>query len=78
MRGVVWLEKTIKEHQGEPLPIVKVSEDINNFSYTNPTSHPSGMRIAKIVKEAFELDLLDVRWYVMGDDDIIFVANNLL
>ena len=60
MRGFVWLEKTVKEHKGEPLPIVKVSEDISNFSYTNPTSHPFGIRIARIVKEAFRLDLLDV------------------
>ena len=60
MSGFVWLEKNVKEHQGEPLPIVKMFEDISNFSYTNPTGHPSGIGIAKIVKEAFKLDLLDV------------------
>ena len=60
MRGFVWLEKCVKEHQGEPLPIVKVFEDISNFSYTNPTGHPYGIRIARIVKEALKLDLLDV------------------
>ena len=74
----MWLEKTVKEHQGEPLPIVKVSEDISNFSYTNPTSHPSGIRIVRIVKEAFKLDFLDVQWFVMGDNDIMLVAYNLL
>ena len=78
MKGFVWLEKTVKEHQGEPLPIVKVFEDINNFSYTNPTSHPSSIKIARIVKEAFKLDVLDVRWFVMGDDDIMFAVDNLL
>ena len=72
------MEKTVKQHQGEPLPIVKVFEDINNFSYTNPIGHPFGIRIVKIVKEVFRLDLLDVRWYVMGIDDIMFAADNLL
>ena len=56
MRGIVWLEEIVKDHQGEPLPIVKVSEDINNFSYTNPIGHPSSIRIARMVKEAFRLD----------------------
>ena len=78
MRGFVWLEKIIKEHQGEPLPIVKVSEDINNFSYTNSTRHPSGIRIPRIIKEAFRLDLPSVWWYVIGDDDIMFAIDNLL
>ena len=78
MRGFVWLEKTVKEHQGEPLPIVKVSKDISNFSYTNPIGHPSGITIVKIVKEAFKLDLLDVQLFVIGDDDITFAIENLL
>ena len=78
MRGFVWLEKTIKEHQVEPLPIVNMSEDINNFSYNNPTSHPSRIRIARIVKEELGLDMPYVRWYVMGDNDLMFVANDLL
>ena len=55
-----------------------MSEDINNFSYANQIGHPSGIRIAKIVKEALILDLLDVRWFVMGDDDIMLIADNLL
>lgn len=78
MRGFVWLEETVSEQQGEPLPVIKVSEDISNFSYTNPTGHPSGIRIARIVQEAFKLNLSDVHWFVMGDDDTVFAADNLL
>eukprot|EP00250_Pteridium_aquilinum_P008811 c18226_g1_i1 orf=963-2597(+) len=78
MKGFVWLEEGVKERQGESLPTVKVSEDISNFSYTNPTGHPSGIRIARIVQEAFRLNLPDVRWFVMGDDDTVFAADNLL
>ena len=78
MRGFVWLEERVKEHQGDRLPAVKVSEDIRNFSYTNPTGHPSGIRIARIVQEAFRLNLPDVRWFVTGDDATVFATDNLL
>ena len=80
MRGFVWLEQNVV---GEPsdeeyLPAVRVSEDISNFTYTNPTGHPSGIRIARIVQEAFKLNVPGVRWFVMGDDDTVFAADNLL
>lgn len=78
MRGFVWLEESVKEEPDEALPTVKVSEDISSFSYTNPTGHPSGIRIARIIQEAFKLNLPDVRWFVMGDDDTVFAADNLL
>ena len=55
MRGFVWLKESVKEHQGERFPAVKVSEDISNFSYTNPTDQPSGIKIARIVQEAFRI-----------------------
>ena len=57
MRGSVWLKESVKEHQGDHFPAVKVSEDISNFSYTNPTGQPSGIKIAQIVQEAFRLKL---------------------
>lgn len=78
MRGFVWLEDKVEEDIAEALPIVKVSEDISRFSYTNPTGHPSGIRIARIILEAFKQGLPDVRWFVMGDDDTVFAADNLL
>ena len=36
------------------------------------------MRIAQIVQETFILNLADTRWFVMGDDDTVFAADNLL
>ncbi|MCO5572564.1 hypothetical protein L7F22_026320 [Adiantum nelumboides] len=78
MRGFVWLEDSVEEDPEEGLPVVKVSEDISRFSYTNPTGHPSGIRIARIIKEAFNQGLPDVKWFVMGDDDTVFAAENLL
>ncbi|MCO5560857.1 hypothetical protein L7F22_014477 [Adiantum nelumboides] len=78
MRGFVWLEDSVEENPEEGLPVVKVSEDISRFSYTNPTGHPSGIRIARIIKEAINQGLPDVKWFVMGDDDTVFAAENLL
>lgn len=78
MRGFVWLEESVTCELEESLPNVKVSGDISRFSYANPTGHPSGIRIARIVQEAFKLNLPDVRWFVMCDDDTVFSADNLL
>ncbi|KAL4187965.1 hypothetical protein AMTRI_Chr09g21510 [Amborella trichopoda] len=76
MRGHVWLEEEVP--WDDSLPQIRVSEDISRFSYTNPTGHPSGLRISRIVTESFKLGLPDVRWFVLGDDDTIFNPDNLL
>eukprot|EP00250_Pteridium_aquilinum_P001428 c11624_g1_i1 orf=556-1548(+) len=78
MRGFVWLEESVKQELDEKLPMIIVSEDINNFSYTNPTGHPAGIRIARIIQEAFRLNMQDVRWFVLGDDDTVFSPDNLV
>ncbi|KAL0347342.1 UNVERIFIED_CONTAM: hypothetical protein Scaly_1750200 [Sesamum calycinum] len=38
----------------------------------------SAVRIARIVKENFQLGLDNVRWFVMGDDDTVFFTENLV
>ncbi|XP_058085101.1 uncharacterized protein LOC131232697 [Magnolia sinica] len=82
MRGHVWLEETlldpIPDSEAGSLPSILVSEDISRFRYTNPTGHPSGLRISRIVAECFRLGLPDVRWFVLGDDDTIFNTENLV
>ncbi|CAN8303558.1 unnamed protein product [Cochlearia groenlandica] len=83
MRGHVWLEEQVSpEEQGDDdndsLPQIIVSEDSSRFRYTNPTGHPSGLRISRIAMESFRLSLPDVRWFVLGDDDTIFNVHNLL
>ncbi|KAI6706901.1 hypothetical protein NL676_009863 [Syzygium grande] len=77
MRGHVWLDEQVP-HDDDSLPPVMVSEDISRFRYTNPTGHPSGLRIARVVAESFRLGLPDVRWFVLGDDDTIFNVDNLV
>lgn len=83
MRGHVWLEDNYKLQKGQgddslQLPPIMVSEDISRFRYTNPTGHPSGLRISRIVIECFRLGLPNVRWFVLADDDTIFNSDNLV
>ncbi|RWV80150.1 hypothetical protein GW17_00058623, partial [Ensete ventricosum] len=60
------------------LPPVRVSEDISRFRYTNPTGHPSGLRIARILAETFRLGHRGARWFVLVDDDTIVCPDNLV
>ena len=78
MRGVVWLDDRVKTHKNEGLPPVKISTDTSNFPYTNKQGHRSAIRISRIVSETLRLGLKDVRWFVMGDDDTVFMTDNLL
>ncbi|KAI5329390.1 hypothetical protein L3X38_028787 [Prunus dulcis] len=79
MRGHVWLEEKLPKNDVDlSLPPIMVSEDISRFRYTNPTGHPSGLRISRIVSECFRLGLPNVRWFLLADDDTIINVDNLV
>ncbi|KAH7441761.1 hypothetical protein KP509_03G053300 [Ceratopteris richardii] len=80
MRGFVWLEKKVRytEEDAKTLPPQMLSADTMRFKYTSRLGRRSGIRISRIVSEMYRLGLPDVRWFVMSDDDTIFVAKNLL
>ncbi|KAF8027652.1 hypothetical protein BT93_E0532 [Corymbia citriodora subsp. variegata] len=78
MRGIVWLDRAVAKRAGEGLPPVRISGNTSHFKYTNRQGHRSALRISRIVSETLRLGLKDVRWFVMGDDDTVFVAENLL
>ncbi|KAK9103704.1 hypothetical protein Sjap_020958 [Stephania japonica] len=80
MRGVVWLDKQIKQSPSDKssLPPIKISADTSRFSYKNKQGHRSAIRISRIVSETFRMGVEGVRWFVMGDDDTVFVAENLV
>ncbi|MED6191475.1 hypothetical protein PIB30_000575 [Stylosanthes scabra] len=79
MRGVVWLDdKVSSAGKGERLPPVRISGDTSKFSYTNRQGHRSAIRISRIVSETLALGMENVRWFVMGDDDTVFVTENLI
>ncbi|XP_061360930.1 uncharacterized protein LOC133304871 [Gastrolobium bilobum] len=79
-RGFVWLEQKPPENETWPenSPPYRVSGDTSSFKYTCWYGSRSAIRIARIVKESFELGLDNVRWFVMGDDDTVFFPDNLV
>ncbi|KAI3441772.1 uncharacterized protein J3R85_001804 [Psidium guajava] len=88
MRGVVWLDKPPPPPWSDAadgrddtafLPPVKISSNTSGFKYKNPKGDRSAVRISRIVSETFrQLDGGEARWLVMGDDDTVFVAENLV
>ncbi|XP_057977137.1 uncharacterized protein LOC131164161 [Malania oleifera] len=79
MRGIVWLDNQVKSGGDEGLPPVKISGDTSRFSYKNRQGHRSAIRISRIVSETLRMGInKDVRWFVMGDDDTVFVTENLV
>ncbi|BAF09658.1 uncharacterized protein [Oryza sativa Japonica Group] len=79
MRGFVWMDQPVRE-SGVPdgLPPIKISSNTSGFPYKNRRGHRSAIRISRIVSETFRLGLSGVRWYVMGDDDTVFLPDNLV
>ncbi|KAL0738842.1 hypothetical protein Bca4012_015052 [Brassica carinata] len=86
MRGYVWLDKEVKknstssndEDDEDLLPPVKISGGTASFPYTNKQGQRSALRISRIVSEMLRLGVKNVRWFVMGDDDTVFVTDNLI
>ncbi|XWS49990.1 hypothetical protein CRYUN_Cryun12cG0049900 [Craigia yunnanensis] len=80
MRGVVWLDDRVKysPEDKQTLPPVRVSSDTSNFAYTNRQGHRSAIRISRIVTETLRMKMDNIRWFVMGDDDTVFITDNLV
>ncbi|CAO2819101.1 unnamed protein product [Amaranthus hypochondriacus] len=81
MRGIVWLDGDVSkgdDDEEDYLPEVRISEDTSKFRYTNKQGHRSAIRISRIISETLRLGLKDVRWFVLGDDDTVFVTENLV
>ncbi|KAK8466509.1 hypothetical protein PHAVU_008G117500 [Phaseolus vulgaris] len=79
-RGFVWLDSHPSGNATWPesSPPYKVSGDTSAFQYTCSYGSRSAIRVARIVKESFELGVENVRWFVMGDDDTVFFTDNLV
>ncbi|XP_071722883.1 uncharacterized protein [Rutidosis leptorrhynchoides] len=80
MRGAVWLDKELNNKTSivdddHSLPQIKISSDVTTkFKSRNLIA----IRISRIVLETFKLGFHDVRWFVMGDDDTVFIIDNLV
>ncbi|KAE8690183.1 protein SPIRAL1-like 5-like [Hibiscus syriacus] len=80
MRGVVWLDNRVKysAEDNRTLPPVRFSNDTSKFAYKNKQGHRSAIRISRIVTESLRMEMENVRWFVMGDDDTVFITDNLI
>ncbi|KAK9280024.1 hypothetical protein L1049_013709 [Liquidambar formosana] len=80
MRGIVWLDKPVSNDTDEDnsLPPLKISSNTSRFKYKYPKGHRSAIRISRIVSETVRQGMEDVKWFVMGDDDTVFVVDNLV
>ncbi|CAI0545289.1 unnamed protein product [Linum tenue] len=81
-RAVVWMDQPVprpknREKKDEALPDIKISGDTSEFKYSNRQGHRSALRISRVVSETLKLGLKDVRWFVMGDDDTVFIPENV-
>ncbi|KAL3850735.1 hypothetical protein ACJIZ3_012617 [Penstemon smallii] len=77
-RGVVWLDNEVTITRDEGLPDIRVSQDTSEFEYTNRQGKRAAIRISRIVSETLRMGMKDVRWFVMGDDDTVFIVENVL
>ncbi|XP_042512737.1 uncharacterized protein LOC122087621 [Macadamia integrifolia] len=77
-RGVVWMDKPVKTGRNEGLPEIRISGNTSKFPYTNRQGSRSALRISRVVSEMARLKMKDVRWLVMGDDDTVFVVDNVV
>ncbi|TKY45255.1 Beta-1,3-N-acetylglucosaminyltransferase lunatic fringe [Spatholobus suberectus] len=77
-RGVVWLDRKVRTQANEGLPEIRISGDTTRFKYTNIQGQRSALRISRVVTETLKLGMKDVRWFMMGDDDTVFIVDNLV
>ncbi|KAF3788196.1 hypothetical protein EJ110_NYTH21336 [Nymphaea thermarum] len=73
-RGFVWLDRKPDTWEDDGPPY-RVSEDLSNRGFGGS---PSAVRMARIAAESFRLGLEGTRWFVMGDDDTVFVPDNVV
>ncbi|KAH1111711.1 hypothetical protein GYH30_010172 [Glycine max] len=80
MRDIMWLNEKVKskENNSDVLPPLRIFDDMVMFMYTNRQGHRLTIRISRIVSETLQLGMKDVRWFAMGDDDTIFIIENLI
>jgi hypothetical protein len=77
-RGIVWMDRQVRSPSDEGLPQIRISADTSRFKYSNKKGHRSALRISRVVSETLRLGLKDVRWFVMGDDDTVFIVDNVV
>ncbi|KAJ4976969.1 hypothetical protein NE237_002075 [Protea cynaroides] len=81
MRGCVFLDTMPSGKAASNdalLPPICISEDTSQFRYTNKHGYRSAIRVARIVLETVALNHSNVRWFVFGEDNTVFLMENLV
>ncbi|KAK8976666.1 hypothetical protein V6N11_057266 [Hibiscus sabdariffa] len=79
-RGFFWLDENPPDKDGDPKPGIPLPYRVSSPEWTRfkySSSRPA-VRIARIILDSFNLNLPNVRWFVMGDDDTVFFTHNLV
>ena len=66
------------QNDSDSLPPMCISEDTARFHYTYRGGPRSSVRITCVVSETVSLNHSNVRWFVFGDDDTVFIPENLV
>ncbi|CAF1704059.1 hypothetical protein HID58_053617 [Brassica napus] len=79
-RGFVWLDKPVMINKNHSDNRFSIPARVSDKSWTRFrfSSSRAAVRIARVVLDSYRLNLPDVRWFVMGDDDTVFFAENLV
>ncbi|KAF8098868.1 hypothetical protein N665_0257s0078 [Sinapis alba] len=79
-RGFVWLDKPVKIRKNQSDNRFSIPVRVSDTSWTRFrfSSSQAAVRIARVIWDSYRLNLPDVRWFVMGDDDTVFFTDNLV
>ncbi|CAL9220402.1 unnamed protein product [Arabidopsis halleri] len=79
-RGFVWLDEPVKIPQNHSDVRFSIPTRVSDPGWTRFkfSSSRAAVRIARIIWDSYRLNLPNVRWFVMGDDDTVFFTENLV
>ncbi|XP_022763967.1 uncharacterized protein LOC111309236 [Durio zibethinus] len=77
-RAIAFLDQPVSSSVDPTLPPIIVSGDTKSFPYTFKGGLRSAIRVARVVKEAVDRNETGIRWLVFGDDDTVFIVDNLV
>ncbi|KAA8549317.1 hypothetical protein F0562_001001 [Nyssa sinensis] len=80
-RGYLFLDRPPTELLPWPpsSPPFRVSEDNSRYKEYNKHAMPHAIRMVRVIEETFKAEHNgSVRWYVMADDDTVFLVDNLV
>ncbi|OAY46130.1 hypothetical protein MANES_07G118900v8 [Manihot esculenta] len=78
-RGFVWLDEIPGDNYNDSdISVIPYRISSPGWTQFRFSSSRSAVRIARIISDSFKLNVPDVRWFVMGDDDTVYFTENLV